>query len=217
MPWPFRRKLSAEQAIVALAFIRHFQMLLAQQQLTMEIYNDAMARAAGAMAEGDELYVRGVGAVSDPEAAKSIMLPAIEEKVRIFDQIKATHRSLSPVAIPGVIETYEMMSRALAVWHARALLQQRCWEAWASDPSLDLFPQMSSLDAEEMRATAAGLAAENALIQAAGVDADSFMEINRQAFNIVRVSRLLPTLDDREFRARYMQGLMGARPRFFDS
>jgi hypothetical protein len=56
----------------------------------------------------------------------------------------------------------------------------------------------------------------NDLILRAGLAGDAWLSINCQAFNTVRNRIGLTALSEPDFRHRFMQGMAGMRPRYFE-
>jgi hypothetical protein len=217
MPWPFQKKLTSNERALTLTFVRHFQLMMASQQLTMELYNEAIAEASDYSELGDELLVRGGGQVSSPEAVAAHILPALREKNAILTDIAATHAALANQAqgIDRVRIAYDRMSGAIDIWRSRGALQEQCWSAWTQDPSSDLGSRLASLDAAEVQANAVALDAVNALFPTANIDRAALVEINRQTFNLIRLRRGLRPLTPESYRELYTLLLAGSRPRFF--
>ena len=210
-------KAPEDERNLTLAFVRHFQFLLASQQLTMEIYNGALEEASSAFEPGDELFTRGGARISSPAVSAEYLLPALREKNAIIDEITATHEALAQYArgVALVGQAYDQMSQAITVWRARGMLQQESLSEWIEDPSIDVDTRMSSLDAAESRSTGEALAAINPLFGIAQIDTSAFHEINRSAFNSIRVRRGLSSLGSEDFQVLYSLGKAGGRPRFF--
>ncbi len=189
MPWPFKGRHSEADRNAILAFVRHCQSLIAWQQLAMELVNDGLERAAEQFAAGDELLVRSLGGVSSPELARVRMLPALEEKVRILTSVYSTHESVHGGLLTSATTHLgsKLMLDAVSVWLARGHLQLQCWTAWTQDPSIDLSERISALDSDEMHRTGIALHELNSLIQRIGLERNEFLEVNRQAFNLVPI------------------------------
>lgn len=213
----FRRGLSQTEKDALLAFIRHGQFLFASQQLTMELFNDALERASDTFAEGDEILVRSYCGVSSPDLAAQLILPALQEKIQLLESVVAMHETLHAGTDKSsrTFESSRLLAAATRICTARGKLQLECWTEWVNDPSLDLTSKMSMLDNSEMQAMGTAVNSLNKLIRIAGIGQKEFLEINRQAFNLVRARRRLPPLQEEEFERLYSAGLAGRRVRFF--
>ena len=191
----FRRRLDEGQRNELVAYVRHFQYLLMSQQLTMEIYNDAMQLASEYIVPGNDILVQGTGEIRRPEAVVAYLIPAVQEKLGILDALIVRHGAILPGDDLGVRLTCELATGLLEATRARAQLQLDCWSAWAQDPSLDLSTTMSSLDTQEQAWTSKTLKSLDDLISRAGLDRAALLEVNRQATNLIRATaRGLPPL-----------------------
>lgn len=216
MPWPFGKSNAGSRPAVV-AFIRHCQSLIATQQLTMEIYNEAMELASEDYEGGDELLVRGGGMVNSPDMAEMFLLPAVDEKIGLLVEISERHQSIADgLLVPSGCESaHKLLGEAIVVWLARAVLQKSCWQGWIDDPGSNFGAQIGALDGDEFRKTGIALQEINTLVAKYHISQPEFLEINRAAFNYIRLSRGLNSLDPNEFRARYTAGIDGRRARFF--
>lgn len=216
MPWPFNRRLRGTDRDLAVALIRHLQVQFAMQQLTMETYNDALAKASTMVDGGDEVLSRGSAVVQSGEAVAKYVLPAAKKKLDIIAQMVAEHggfRMGNPH--PKTAAAYRLWSAALRVVQARAELQFQSMIDFCAGAPLPRGQPLDSLDQEEAQALISATAALNNLIQLAGLDADSWLSINCAAFNNVRNRLGLSSLAESDFQAMYFQGLAGGHPRFF--
>ena len=80
MSWFFISRMSAQDKEAGLALIRHIQKIYAYQQLTMEIYNDALALASGTDTSTNEGLLRQSVFVYDTSAVMEQVLPALRKK-----------------------------------------------------------------------------------------------------------------------------------------
>jgi hypothetical protein len=196
--------------------IRHLQTQAALQQFTLETYNTAMTIASDTKQQGDEVWIRDVAPVSNPHRAATYLLPATEKKVTIAESMASEHHSYpAPQTPKKALEAYNSWTDFLTVFLARARLQLTCWEDWVENPSLDLSQRSTALDQAEDRSMTLAITYLNDLIQHAGISRDAWLSLNCAAFNDVRNRVDLPPLTETDFRARFLQGLAGGRPRFF--
>lgn len=216
MPWRFGSRLRSDKD-AAVAAIQHLQLQGALMQLATETYNGALFNASSIVTPGDELTTRTVAGVSDPVAAVSYVLPAVEKKLAIGQMMLSEHGAFEcPVRPPRAAQACQLWSAFLDIFLSRANLQSACWRDWTAQPSLDLTERMTRLDHPENLALTTAVAKLNELIASSGISQDSWFSINCTAFNNARGRVNLPPLSEPDFRARYLQGLAGGRPRFFE-
>ncbi len=197
--------------------VKHLQRQSAYQQLSMEIYNDAMAKVADNIDKGDEVSTRGQAEMSDTFLAAFYLLPASEKKVSIFEAMLAEHEQYKLIGAGNKAhEAFEKHSRSLALMTARARLQQTCIQDWIQNPSAGMSERMTSLDEAETLAIDDAIGALNNLISSIGLSREDWLNIVAEAFNEVRRQNSLPLLSDVDMRARLLQGFSGGRARFFN-
>jgi len=217
MWWPFRRRLTGSDATLAIEVIRHLQTQMALQQLAMETYNTALTMAGSEVDKGDEMFVRGTGIVSDPHLGAQYLLPALEKKVDIAEVMQREHRAFQVADRPKKArQAYERWTDLLAVFLARARLQLTCWNDWVDNPSRDVSKRSTALDQAESESMNVAIRELNELIEQAGLSGEPWFSINCAAFNDARNRIGLPPLTETDFRAKFLQGLTGGRPRFFE-
>jgi hypothetical protein len=157
-----------------------------------------------------------VAPVSDPHRAATYLLPAAEKKVAIAESMASQHNSYpAPQTPKKALEAYDSWTDFLTVFLARARLQLTCWADWVENPSLDLSQRSTALDQAEDRSMTLAITHLNDLIHRAGISGDAWLSLNCAAFNDVRSRVELPPLTETDFRARFLQGLAGGRPRLF--
>lgn|GEM_PF-1716463 len=217
MPWPFGAKLSREDREAAEGVIRHLQTMSAFQQLAMETYNDALLKASSSASGGDEIFVRGRGKVDDLDLVAQQLLPAAERKVEILETMEDEHQAFHvPTAAKRSAAAYTRWTEFIATLLARGRLQRDCYREWIAGPSFDFWARSTVLDEDEDRSMTSAITELNDLIERAGLAGGPWLSINCQAFNTVRSRVGLAALDETDFRERFMQGMAGMRPRFFE-
>jgi len=217
MPWPFRRKPSANDLAIAVDTIRHLQTQAARQQFTMEIYNTAMTIALDVKQHGDEVWIRDTAPVSDPHRAATYLLPAAQKKATIAESMASEHYSYpAPQTPKEALQAYNSWTDFLAVFLARARAQLTCWAELLQNPSLDLGQRLTALDQAEDRSLTLAATRLNDLIHYAGISTDAWLSLYCAAFNDVRSRVDLPPFTETDFRAKFLQGLAGGRPRLFE-
>jgi hypothetical protein len=216
MPWPLGTKLRGRDKVQAVRLIRHLQTQYALQQLAMETYNDGLALAAGTIEPGDEVFDRPKGLLENPSLVARYALPASKKKVAITEQMLSEDQAFDVSGLPKqALEVYNLATEWLTVVIARARLQLTCLEDWVNNPSIDVDERMSSLDSAEEVTFLVAVSALNSLIERAGLLGDPWLAINHEVFNDVRGRVGLSPLSATDFRARFLQGVSGGRPRFF--
>ncbi len=82
MPWFFKSKAAKKSA--ALPLIMHLQKMLAYQQLSMEIYNDALLSVSREPNTSSEAgWQRPTVDLSNPAVVSEHLLPALQRKIEI--------------------------------------------------------------------------------------------------------------------------------------
>jgi hypothetical protein len=205
----------AERAIL-LAVIRHLQTQVALQQLTMEIYNDAMALSAQAANFGDEMSPGAKAFLSDPRLVEEHLLPTAMRKVAITESMLEEHTPFNHEDFPGeAIAALDKWSEVLGVMLARARLQLTCINDWLKNLSPVTYERMTSLDQAEFESSGQAINELNGLVRRVGLDRDAWFVVNWGAFNSVRARMGLSPLTRTDFNARMLQGQAGGRARFF--
>lgn len=213
MPW-FSRSLRKADKDAAELLIRHLQKMWAYQQLSMEIYNDAFALAAGIPPPSGEALGRPQPATfTSPAAASQYVIPALERKMGVIRSMTEQHEQASQLVTKNSRQSYNDATSAIRLMLDRAHLQHEGFTSWIQDPTLDV--ETTRLDAPESAAVERALRSLNLLIKRVGLTTDDWMEINRGAFNDVRAADGLPPLDHEKFRSMYLDLLNGERVRFF--
>ena len=216
MPWPFSNKLRGKDKVQAVRLIRHLQTQIALQQLSMETFNDGLARAAETFEPGDEILNVPKGLFQNPSLVAKYTLPASEKKVAITEEMLSEHQAFDVSGLPKqAAEVYDLATENLTVVIARARLQLTCLRDWVDNPSIDVYQRMSSLDGAERMTFLAAVSALNSLIERAGLSGDPWIAIVHEVFNDVRGRVGLSPLSATDFRARQLQGMAGGRARFF--
>lgn len=194
----------------AVALIRHLQKLLAYQQLSMEIYNDALTVASGGLMTSGGVVERVQALTTDPDLARSHVLPALDEKLRIIEQMRDEH-----VRLPGPLRAYDHELFTLFV----ALLDAIVLRAEAQRASMTIFvesdtepiPGTDAEDDAEDAALTAAISRLNALIGRQGLadSPETFVALNHEVFNEVRAWRGLPSQNYAAFAPTYVALLSG--------
>ena len=212
----FNRK--PEDSETRLKVIRHLASQTSLQQLSMEIYNDGMARASDSSFDrGDEINRRAGGGSFLPSNVELHFIPAAEQKVRLAAEMVSEHEAFDIATLPKrELEACRVWSNFLQVFMARARLQLSCLQEVVEMPSIDVNTRMISLDAAEIAAMRKGLAAQNGLVKKAGLVGEPWDEITIESINLVRERIELAPLTRNEFTTRLHQGLTGGNARYFN-
>jgi hypothetical protein len=212
MGW-FSRWLGGNQKEEALTLVRHLQTMLAYQQLAMETYNDALTSVGGVIRQGTGVSVRTVVGFSSPALVAEKVIPALEKKIGILWLMEAKHHLASKLATGELWQPYQEMTSAIRALLHRADLQYQRFTKWVQSPQTSL--DTSSLDRAELVAMYSAASALNDLIRRVGLTPEEWMDINKEAFNSVRVSIGLSPLGRDVFRSLYFRNLKGEPVRFF--
>lgn len=217
MPW-FWKSLRRGEKDAAILLIRHLQKMLAYQQLSMEIYNDAFAVASGAPLPSGEAFQRPQAMLFRPALVAQYVIPALERKIAIIRSMQEQHAQASHLATQKVRQPYDDVASLIHVMLERAQLQYEGLASWVGCPALAV--DTTRLDGPELAAIERAVRSLNNLIKKAGLRAglenDAWMEVNRQAFNEVRAAAGLPPLDALDFYSKYSEGVNGGRVRLFE-
>ena len=206
--------MSPDEQRDARALVGELQTVLARQHLATEIYNDSVAAAAhtrGRVAEG---HTHPALAFEDPALVREYLLPALELKQRILDAAASGHEAARPPAREALTKPYEDFARLLHAMQERTRLQHAGAAAWLEQPSAPV--DVTVLDELEETMLTTALDSLSALIEAAEIEADDLLEIERAAFNDVRRSMNLAELSPQEFGAIFVARAGGQPARFFD-
>lgn len=210
----FSRRLSDSQKKEALALVDHLQTMLAYQQLTMEIYNDAIAGDTGEIPHGAELTHRFGVVFSDPTLVAKYVLPAMEKKIEIFQLMETKHRNASFLAPGSFQQPYHDMTLAISALLERAHYMYQGFRKWVNNEVRNA--NVTGLEEKERMAIDRAIKSLNELIfQKIGLTTDEWLVINQKAFNTVRTSLQLPPLDIRDFISRYTRGVNGEHVRMY--
>ncbi len=76
--------------------VRHIQKQIAYQQLSMEIMNDAGARAAKREPFRNEAFAQPEFEIDEFSAVEYVLLPAVKEKCKVLDQMTKEHNEFTP-------------------------------------------------------------------------------------------------------------------------
>jgi hypothetical protein len=215
VPWFSKSRLSGPEKEAALELIRHLQLMLAYQQLTMEGTNDAFSLAAGTSTPTHEGLVRPLVLLGDPHAVVRYVIPALQTKLEILAAMEEKHRAFQRPTSKPMKTAYDDFTSLLATMRQRATFQYESHTAWTKNPSLEV--RHTLLDSAEDSALNRSLRTLNGMIEKAGmrVNEEPWLEVVCQAFNSVRAYVGLPPLGGSDFRSRYFAGLMGQPARFF--
>jgi hypothetical protein len=183
----------------------------------MEIYNEGITKASSSTIDpGNEVTVRPIGLILNPELIEAHALPASLQKCQLVESMIWEHEQIAPASLPRECrDSLKLWSELLVVMLARARLQRDCLQDWVNNPGGDMTPRISSLDKLEDAKLDLAMKSLNRLIQVAGLPGEPWLEINRQAFNNVRARLSLGEMSMEEFRNRLSQGMLGIKPRFF--
>lgn len=217
MPLPFSRRQTPIDAAAVIDVVRHLETQGALMQLATETYNTALSMASAATKKGDEFVTGTLSSAADSGRAARYFLPALEKKLAIADTMASEHQAFSVPERPRkALEACNRWSDFLEVFLARTKLQLTCWKDWVDNPALDLTERLAALDQAQARAAMTSINELNNLIEIAGIVGDPWLSINCAAFNNVRSRIGLPPLTETDFRAKFLQGLAGATPRYFE-
>jgi hypothetical protein len=213
MGW-FTSRLAPQERKAGRELIEHIQRMLAYQQLSMERYNDAVAGAAGMPALTDEGLRRPVVALTDTEAIRERVVPALRAKVEILREMQEHHGRFTRPTCRQLRRAYDDFSHALSLLRDRADLQSKVFSSFL-DHSASI-PDTTQVDAAELAAMDRALKTLNELIASVGIDGDAWMELNCEAFNAVRKAVGLGPLRLQDFQRTFIGGLEGQPARYFD-
>jgi hypothetical protein len=215
MPWPFKSAMKAQERADAEKIVAHVQRLIAYQQLTMEVYNDALASVSNRMILGDELFERSQAELADPELVRQVLLPAVSRKLDLIERMMLEHGvAVALFDKPASKRLYALFSDLLRAMQIRAKMQHEGFSLWADDPTIVV--DTTLYDTVEARAVNAALLEQNRLLERAGwLNPESFLAITCHATNTVRADLELEALSEQRYQELYLQGLAGDRPRLF--
>jgi len=208
-----RRGLGEPEKSQAIALVQHVQTIYAYQQLTMELYNDALLRA-GIRSHGRELAHRtGIGQTTNADVER-LVLPASQAKMGLVKRMTEIHGAFGRPTSPSLQPAYDDCSRFLESMRKRAEAQYASINEWLGNPAAAGFETLR-LDNEERLALDKSIQTLNALIEASRLDPEAWSVLNCAAFNSVRSSQGLTPLTQQEFQERYFTGMAGGTARFF--
>lgn len=213
MGW-FTSRLSPQERKTGRELIAHLQRMVAYQQLSMERYNDAVAGAAGMSALTDEGLRRPLAALTDTEAVRARVVPALRVKGEILQEMQKHHGRFTRPTSSQLRSAYDDFSYYLSILRDRADLQLKGFSAFL-DPSASV-PDTTQLDAAERDAMNRAMKNLNELIASVGIDDNAWMELNCEEFNAVRKAVGLGPLRLQDFQSIYIGGQEGKPARFFD-
>ncbi len=209
----FSSGLSGADKAHAITLIKQLQTIVAYQQLSMEIYNDAVYSLIGTPGEGDEIFNRPISNFGDPKMVDGVVIPALKEKIQIIQLMNTMLLSVKDYSDGTLRKPYEDMSLLIRTSLERANHQYEEMTKWILNPQLDTNPL--SHDQAEMYAMTNAMASLNDLISQAGLSSEKWLGIVYDAFNNVRAYRKLAPFSQEIFLSRYMRGMKGERVRFF--
>jgi hypothetical protein len=192
--------------------VRHLQKLVAFQQFAMEKVNDAFAKAANMGPLTNEGVYRPSVIFSDPTLVEEVLLPALEEKLRIIRHIDQLQRAFDAPATEPFREAYISLNTAIDYMEERARWQIEGFQEFIQGRDNVDTTQLDNAETETMDIALLNL---NMCIQDIGVDADGFLDILHDAFNAVREDVGLSPMSNSTFRDLYIGGLEGEPARFF--
>ena len=209
MPWFFKSKAAKKSA--ALPLIMHLQKMLAYQQLSMEIYNDALLSVSREPNTSSEAWQRPTVELSNPAVVSEYLLPALQRKIEIVQSMEEQHNTAAELA-GNFSSPYEDMATGIHLMLQRAQLQFDGFTSWIANPSANI--DTMKFDEAESQAMHLALLSLNALVQKV-MTTDEWMEVNRHALNDVREMVGLSALSQMEFRDLYSRGVSGENIRMF--
>ncbi len=199
-----------------LALIRHLHRMFAYQQLTMEIYNDAIILAEGRgrqPREGLSVVVKPQRVGFDEVAAAEYVLPALKEKQRIQRIMETEHDAVPRPAAADFRQPYDDFSDFQSRAQERTAYQHDGLNAWLRSEREEL--DGTRLDGAEQQSMTKALLSLNKLIRAVGLKPGPWLDLMCNEFNAIRESMDLPPMPAEEFRSAYLGGLEGKPARFF--
>ena len=215
----FSERISGSQKETALNLVNHLQTMLAYQQLSMEIYNDAAVTIdGGEITHGDELFVRSQFTFHNPTLVAKYIIPAMEKKIEIFQLMKTKHEKASILATANsnFQQPYQDMTLAISAMLERAHYMYQGFKQWVNDEMAT--GSLTGLDENERGAVNNAIISLNQLIfQKIGLTYDEWLDIVQDSMNYVRASVKLTPLSKDIFRSRYMSGISGEHVRFFSN
>ena len=195
-----------------LQMINHLQKTVAYQQLATEIVNDAFAKATASGTPINEGFQRPQAILNEVSVTEYI-LPALYRKIQILSKMTADFYSSDRPDSEEVRKAYFDFERFVETMQDRSDFQIQEYTRGLRGESEDI--DVTRMDLVEQQAMDTALLSLNTAMQIMGIDAEGFLDINRQAFNEVRKSIGLGPLGVTEFREMYIGGLEGRPARFF--
>lgn len=184
----------------------------------MEVFNDAMAAAAGVAAAPDFLPgpLRPGVTLHSPALVGAYLVPGIEKKRTIVARMRTKQEAYPRPSDSAQAHIYDRIDGLLYAVEARTEEQHSNITRWVIDPLFEPDEMTSpETDSTEQRAVVAVLDPLNKLIQKVGLAGSPFLAINRDVFNEIRQAAGLPHLTFPDFIERYAAGLAGQQVRFF--
>ena len=186
--------------------------MLTYQQLSLEIYNDALASVSGALNQ-DEVVSRPLVSLPNPAIVSEYLLPALQRKIEIIRSMEDQHNAAEELVgqdLKNLRPPYEDMKSGIHLMLQRAQLQLKGFTSWIANASDET--DTTSLDGAELQAMDQAIKTLNALtFEKVGLTNGEWMEVNRHAFNDVRGTVGLSPLSQAEFHNRYSRGVGGER------
>ena len=209
----FSRRLSGEQKQKALVMVRHVQMIMSYQQLSMEIYNNALFSITKQFPQGAEIEPTIVN-LPDIKSINEYLVPALDKKIEILESMAKKHGEMSALISSESMQIYLDVTLFIEAALDRAHFMSEVFYQYTNNPKTDLNP--TRLDEYELKAMDKYTdSLEELVFDKIGLNMDDFLDINQVACNSVRASLKLLPLDRNTFRSRYMKGISGEIVRFF--
>lgn len=210
----FSRRLTDSQKKEALTLVNHLQTMLAYQQLSTEIYNDAIANDTGEIPNGGEVTQRHSVNFSSPFIVSKYVIPALEKKIKILELMQTKHREASILKTANYEQQYEEMTAAIKAMMDRACFMYQGFKQWVNNEVRKI--DVTVLDNDEIVALDRAIKSLNEIIfKKLGLTSDEWLDIVQESFNSIRTSLKLIPLTKEIFRSRYMSGVNGEHVRFY--
>jgi hypothetical protein len=194
-------------------YIFHFQRLLAFQQLFMEQYNDAFAKAAGLEKLSNEAFERPIATLDNPEAIVKYIVPALQKKTKILASMEIEQNEMGEPQSETLRAVYQDFTKALWAMKERAQLQYEGFNTFVNNELID--EDITELDSVELEAMDRAILRLNDVVMNLGLSGEDFLKINCDAFNSVRKDVGLSPMSNQQFQDIYFAGISGQPARFF--
>jgi hypothetical protein len=195
----------------------HLQNQFAFQQLTMEIYNDALFSLSDGDVPGDEALARSPVTSSNLALVRELLIPAADRVALIAQTMTSEHQSYPrPQRPKEARDLYDEWSAFLDLFVFRADSRGVVFRELVLDPGTSL-EGLITLSTLVDRNFFSFLANMNSLLAKSEIYGEEWLMVALNAVNRVRERFGMPPFEMHLYRQKLADGVAGGRPRYFDA